>query len=370
MLWLKKSRQRNLALLIGVVLLPMAVLAFYLLAVAQNRYVSASTVVVKQVGESGGASLSGIGALLGGVSTNAEDLRFLRQYIESPDMLNALDKRLNLRRAFAGNGRDWVYQMPADANREEFLAYYRKRVSVNLDDQTNLLNVSSEGFDPQFALRLNQEILSLSEAFINNISRRLAEQQLAYSQQQLRESTERLNAARQAVLSYQNRTDTIDPALNVSAISKLVMSLQTDLAGLQTQERTLLAYLNADAPQVVAIRSQIRAVEQQIAQEQAKLTSTGGGGARLNSQSAEFEALKAKLDFEADLYKLALGGIEKARMEAARKMKNLIVISSPQLADAPTYPRRGYLLLSTLMVLLMLYGFLRLALAVIREHRD
>jgi capsular polysaccharide transport system permease protein len=130
----------------------------------------------------------------------------------------------------------------------------------------------------------------------------------------------------------------------------------------------LLSYLNPDTPQVVSVRSQIQAVEQQIAQEQAKLTSPNE--TKLNRQAVQFETLKSNVEFSVDLYKLALTSLETSRLEAVRKMKNVIVISSPQRAQEALYPRQWYLMLSTFLICCLLYAITRLSLSVIRDHQD
>jgi len=144
--------------------------------------------------------------------------------------------------------------------------------------------------------------------------------------------------------------------------------LQAQLSSLRTEERQLLSYLNPDAPQVVSLRSQITAVEQQIEQEQQKLTSPNT--TKLNKQAVQFESIKADVEFATELYKISLSSLEKARLEAFRKMKNLIIISTPYEAEEATYPRHMYIIWTSLALLLVLYGFIRLIIAVVKDHRS
>ena len=72
---------------------------------------------------------------------------------------------------------------------------------------------------------------------------------------------------------------------------------------------------------MVSLRSQIKAVEEQITQEQTKLTSPNT--TKLNRQAVQFETIKADVDFATELYKLSLSSLEKSRLEAFKKMKNL-----------------------------------------------
>lgn len=356
------------ALAVLIIVLPFVTISMYVLNVAQDRYVSESVVVIKQVGEATSSGMGGIGLLIGANNTSMEDSRYLKAYIESADMLNRLDEKLDFRAAFQGDGSDPVFQLPKDASNEDLLNYYNRRIKVTLNEQNQLLSITTQGLSQTFTLRFNQAVLAESERFINEISQRVAREQLNYAEQQLAESSTRLAAAKDALINYQNQNKMFDPLANAEALTRLVAGFQAQLAELQTQERALLSYLNPDAPQVVALRSQITALKQQIANEQAKLTSTDG--TKLNRQAVQFESLKADVEFATDLYRLSLAALEKSRLEAARKLKNLIVISSPQLPQEALYPRKLYILSSTALILLMLYGFVRLMLSVIRDHRD
>lgn len=189
---------------------------------------------------------------------------------------------------------------------------------------------------------------------------------LPFVTSQVGEVEERLNLAKKRLLDYQNKHEIFDPQTNAQIVNQVIATLQGQLSSLRTEERQLLSYLNPEAPQVVSLRSQISAVEKQIKDEQAKLTSPKDD--KLNAKAVEFENIKAEVEFATQLYKLALSSLESSRIETVRKMKNLIVISSPHQAQEALYPRVGYVLSTSLVLLLVLYGFIVLILAVIKDH--
>lgn len=351
----------------GFVLLPLIITVLYLGFFAKDRYLSEATILVKQVGETTTTDTPGLTALLGVANTSAEDANILKTYITSRDMVEKLDQKLNLRKAFNVQG-DPFFSLNQDATVEELVEYFNSRVTVTLDEKTMMLYVTSQGFTPQFSLLLNQEILRQSENFINDISKNIAKEQLAFSEKQLVEASAHLKKSRDAVIQYQNQNKIFDPQAQAQAVSTIVAGLQGNLAQLRTEERTLLSYLNPEAPQVVAIRSQIASVQKQIDDENAKLTSPNIS--KLNKSIADFEELKAEVEFSTDLYKLALGSLEKARLEAARKLKKLVVISTPRLAQDALYPRTVYLSVSAFILLNILFGIGLLIYSIVREHRE
>lgn len=363
---IKKNRKLLIAYA-GVVLLPLVVTVSYLGMFAQDRFQSSSVLLVKQVGDTKVSDGSGISALLGVVNTSGEDSNILKEYVTSRDMVEKLDKKLNLRNAFTQSD-DPVFSLSKDASIEELVEYFRKVVKIKLDEKTMMLELSTQGFSPDFSLKLNQALLGESDAFINAISNNIALEQQKFAQHQLDEATTQLKQARNAVLTYQNTNQTFDPELQAQAVATLVTGLQSNLAQLRTEERTLLSYLNPEAPQVIAIRSQIASVQKQIEDESAKLTSPSN--AKLNQSVADFDELKAQVGFATDLYKISLASLEKARLEAAQKLKKLVVISEPRLAQEALYPRRIYISLTTFLVLNIIFAIGLLIHSIIREHRE
>lgn len=363
-----RLRIRKAALFVCVVLIPWLLVVLYVLVMAHPRYVSTSDVVVKQVGDTSIPSSGGLTALLGVNSTSKEDANYLTEFILSNDMIKRLDGRFKFREAYYVDGSDPVYEITPDASQEELLDYFKKRVRIGLNEQTHVLTVTTEGFDADYALALNKAILGESEQFVNRLSQDIAKDQLQFAETQLDEAQQRLNDAKEQLLDYQNNNQIYDPQSNAMMVNQLIGNLQAQLSSLRTEERQLLSYLNPDAPQVVSLRSQIKAVQAQISQEQAKLTSPNT--TKLNRQAVQFESIKADVEFATELYKLSLSSLEKARLEAFRKMKNLMVITAPHKAEEALYPRKNYVIWTSLALLLILYGFIRLVIAVVKDHSN
>lgn len=351
------------------VIAPLVVILIYLCFFAENRYVTNATVVVKQVGDVSSSATSGLGSLLGVASTNTEDIRFLQAFLQSRDLVEKLDVELDLKGQFLGNGYDPIYQLRPEPTQEELVAYFNRRVQVVLDEQTMLLQISSEGFSPEFSLKLNQAILRESELFVNDVSRRIAQEQLQFTQRQLNEAYDNLMESRKSLIAYQNKNQLFDPKTQAESIGKIVAQLEANLAQLQTEQRALLSYLNPTAPQAIAVKNQIESLKVQIKNERAKLTSPSSGN-KLNQSALDFEAIRAKVEFDTDLYKLALTAYEKSRLEVARNIKKVVIITSPKLAQEALYPRIIYISFSAFLLLNLLFGLAMLISSIIREHKE
>ncbi|MBU9848973.1 capsule biosynthesis protein [Rahnella aceris] len=348
--------------------LPMALLIIYLVIFSRPRYLSESTVAIKSSNDISGTSLN-VGLLLGaGNPGTAQDAMYLKEYINSPDMLAALDKQLDFHSVFGRSGLDFLYHLPKDASREQFLNYYRDRIAVTYDDKSGLLTIGTQGFTPQFAEQFNKAVLKESERFINEISHKIARDQQAFAENEMLEARARLNASKSQLLAYQNHNNILDPEAQAIAATTLVNTLVGQKIQMEAELRNLLTYLRDDAPQVISAQNAITSLGKQIDQEKSKITAPDGR--QLNTMAVDFEEIKSKVQFDTELYKLTLTSIEKTRVEAARKLKVLSVISSPQLPQETTFPNVPYMIASWLLVCCLLFGTIKLLLAVIDDHKD
>lgn len=350
---------------------PMVLAALYFALFAADRYVSESVVTVRQSGDMSSAlsGLGGLGGLLGGLnSPSREETLYLQRYVHSLDLLKHLDAKLGLRKAYEAEKKDFIYRLYGGTSQEWFLWYYRNRVAVYYDETTGLLSVSAQAFDPALAQAINAEILAESERFVNEISHRLAREQLAFAETELRKASERLREAKNQLLAFQNQYGVFDPLAQAQAAASLGGQLDAEVARKEAELKAMLAFMQDTAPSVVSLRNEIGALKAQREIEQQKVAS--GKGDRLNRLAAEFHNLSLEAGFAEEAYKTALAAVESTRIEASRKIKSLVVIESAAKPETALYPKRLYGLVTLLVGLSLLYGIVLLVIATIQDHRD
>ncbi len=348
------------------VVLPMTLVCAYLWLGASDRFVSESRVAVKQAEgvEAGGLN---VGMLAIGGSRSTEDMHFLEQHIQSADMVEALDRELLLRDKWA-NSPDWFGRLDIDATREEFLAYYRKRVHVSADSITGILTLETEAFTPRDARDINFAILRAADRFINELSNRIAREQVLFIEAELEESRQRVELAHQRILQYQNEHQVLDPAKQAEMKARLAAELETRLSEVQAELTSSLSYLQPNAAPVLALKSRVQALKKQIQQEKSAIS--GEGQQKLNQIAADYQTLHTSAQFATDLYKTTLAALERARVDATMKLKSLALIVTPHLPEEAERPRRAYLTGTWMLGLVTLFGLIRLVTATIQDHRE
>ena len=338
-------------------------------AIASDRYVSEANVLIEHTSLGNSPSVD-IGSLLtGGATSNRADQLLLRNYLLSSDMMNKLDAKLHLRAHYSAHARDPLTRLRSEkASQEQFYRYYLTRVSAEFDDYAGILVIKAEAFDPAMAQAITATLLSEGEHYMNDIGHRLAQSQVGFLEVQVGTMAERFQQARLALLAYQSKKGLVAPERSAENDVGNINKLRSASVELQTRRTGLLAYLTPQAPGVVDLDVQIAAIDKQIAQEQGLLT--GAHGDSLNRTVEQYQRLELQAMFAQDVYKTALAGLEKGRIEATRTLKKVTVLQSPTLPDEPLRPRRFYNMLTFILVTMLVAGILNLLAAIIRDHRD
>lgn len=352
--------------------LPMVLAIVYYVFFAADRYVSESIVTVRQAddGPAGGGTTFAAGLALGlpvagGTST---DVVYLRDYIYSVDMLKHLDATLGLRQMYEAQKRDLFYRLFARASQEWFLWFYRSRVGIGFDPQNSILYLSVEGFEPAQAHAINREIVAQSERFINEISHRLAREQMSFAETYLKEAQQRYQVAKDRLIAFQNQHQLFDPIAQAQAKAGLSNELEEQLTRDEAELRNELTFLNERSYQVIALKNRINATRAQI--NEVRERASTGDGPQLNELAGDFQRLTLDAGFAEDTYKASLATLEKIRLDTSRKLKHVVVIATPTIPEWPLYPRRIYNLATLLVLFSLLYGITRLVIAIVEDHRD
>lgn len=338
----------------------------YWTLLASDRYVSGSHIVL-QSPEINPTGLN-ISSLLSGTQGSG-DLLLLKDHLQSVDMLQKLQQKLNIRAHYANTDIDWLSRL-GDENTEleNLYRYMQQRIDIVFDDYAAVLRIRVQAYSPQMAQQIAQTLLDEGEKHMNDMGQRLAAEQVAFIETQVVALEQRLFTARDDLLSFQNKEGLVSPTGTVEAIFAVVSQLEAQLALLEARKKSASSFQSAVSPEIVRINSEILALQQQISLEKQKMAAENGTA--LNQVSAEFQTLELKARFALELYSNALLALESTRVEAARKLKQVSVLQYPTLPEFSTEPRRFYNMLVFAFFAIFLAAIAHLTRAVIRDHRD
>lgn len=336
---------------------------------ASDRYVSDATIIIQNTDQTslGGFDLSAL--MSGGGGFSMPDQLLLQEHLLSVDMLKKLDAALDLRSHFSDSSKDIASRMWfKDASMEWFYRHYLARVDVHFDTAAGVLRISTQAYSPKMAHDITSMLVAEGERYMNEISHELARTQVNFLDGQVESAQNQMREATNDLLAFQNKKGLVSPKATVENIHAIIGKLEGQRTELQTQQASLPRSLERNHPTRKSLATSLAAIEKQIAQEQAKLASTRGKP--LNTLVEEEQRLELELKFKQDLYKSALIGLEKGRMDAARTLKLVSVIQSPTMPEYAWEPRRIYGTISTFCVAILLLGIARLLKSVVLDHVD
>lgn len=349
------------------VLLPtLAVLAYNGL-IASEGYVSRAHVMVEHDSPVPAPELA-LGDLLGSTPSKVDSL-IVKTFMESRSMLEYLDKELALREHYSSERIDRWSRLPAGASREDLLEYYRDHLEVTVDQESFVLEVAFTAYDPEFAQKAADMLVSRSETFVNEVSHHLAREQLAFIEGEVERARDKLKKASREMVELQRKYEVFSPEKESESAGMVIGGLMQQLAQQQATLKALESYLNPGAQQIVETQRKIAALKKQIAEQRAELVGSGDEEG-LNELMLDYQDAEVNLNVATEVYKSAIGTLETTRLETARKAKYLVSLSAPSLAEEAYHPRVAYWTLTVFVFLNLAYFVLGLIIATVQDHRE
>ncbi|MEZ4326862.1 MAG: hypothetical protein R3B40_16720 [Polyangiales bacterium] len=363
---LRKARQRRTVVRLGVgVVLPTLLALLYYGVIAAPQYESVSTFTVRSADGGGGMGLEFFIASVPGSSAGA-DAMLAQSFILSRDMLAKLEAENDFVAHYRDHG-DFLSALDADADTESRFAYYARHVHVEHDSTSGVITLSVRAYSAEKAAELNAAMLTAAEQLVNELNTRSRADRIALAQQELTNVEARLTAARAALVAFQAQHDEINPLESAAAVLAVRNQLEGELASARAELIALRRVLQPNAPEVVALRTRIAALQGQVDNQTARLSNGETGFA---ATIAAFEPLMVEKEFAQHAYQSALTALEMARIEADRQNRYVVTVSRPSLPDAATHPDEVRGVLTVTVICFMLLGVGSLLLASVREHAN
>lgn len=362
-------RSQNSLLFLVTVVVPTLVAVLYYGLVAADVYVSESRFVVRSQQKQESASL--LSSFLQGTSfgRSQDDAWIVTDYIESMDALRALDAGEALRKRFGAPNGDVLSRFPLTGRHssyEDFLQFYRNHiVAVVHDSTTGITTLRTSAFEPASAHQINEKLLSMSEALVNELNRRGLQDGMRYANEAVQTAQKRVTESAMALARYRSNQSVFDPDRQSSLQLQQIGKLQDELIATRARLAEVVS-VSPQNPQIETLNTRIAVLRQEI--DTTATTVTGKGTSSLAAKSREFERLNIEKGFAERELASALALQQQARNDVSNKQLYVARVVQPEVPDAPIEPKRLRAVLVTLAMGLVTWGILSLLLAGVREH--
>jgi capsular polysaccharide transport system permease protein len=350
------------------VLIPTILFICYQCFLATERYESQAQVIVQQ--PDGMATMDASMAILSGLGVSnqgSSDTELVKAYILSNDMLNYLDKTLELKKHYSQHSIDIFSRLDINDSQEDFLTYYQSHIEVYIDSNSNILHVYSQGFNSDFTQKLTQAIVNRAEWYINSISHQLAQAQLAFIQGENKNIEINLENAQRKLLLFQQQYNLLDPTAEGIAMQQITYGLEGIISTKEAELKGLQSIMSETAPQIVMANNELTALKEQLQKERAKLSADNDRNIPVSEILASYTDLKIKMELALQAYTSSQISLEKSRIEAYRQIKYLVVVESATLPHDAKYPEVFYNIGLFFIIAVMLFAISRIIILTVRE---
>jgi len=354
-----RFRRRHFIVLLSfllMVIVPAAVSGWYLWTRAADQYASNLGFSVRSEEQS-----SSISSLLGpldlGGGSSAPDAEVLYQFIQSQDLVARIDAKLDLRAIWsrADPDIDPIFAYHAPGTIEDLLAHWQRKVKVYYDSGTGVIEAKVLAFTPEEAQTIAQEVFAESTAMINALSDIAREDAIRYARDELEQAVGRLKTARAALTQFRNRTQIVDPTIDVQGQAGLLNNLNQQMAEALINLDMLNETTRPGDPRIDQANRRIKVIEARIEAEKRKLgiSDAASQDEAFATLVGEYESLVVDREFAEQTYTAALASYDGAQADARRQTRYLAAHIRPTLAEKSEYPKR-----MTLLGLIALFAFL------------
>ncbi len=362
------------------VMLPTLAFGLYQGLWASERYVSRAKVIIQQ--PDGMATMDASMAVLTGLgvsNTGVADTELVKAYILSNDMLTYLNENLDLVSHYSQSSIDRFSRIGEQDLWEDIYQYYLSRIDIYIDSSSNIVNIESQAFDPDFAYQLTQAIVKRAEWYINSIGHQLANAQLEFILNEYKTVEQKLQSAQTNLLNFQQRYNLLDPMAEGLAMQQITYALEGQITTKEAELKGLMTMMSPNAPQVVTVKNTLNALKNQLDIERAKLSDNGRLTDNANLSNGENKAisvseilaqytdLKVKMELALQSYTSSQISLEKSRIEAYRQLKYLVVVETATKPHDAKYPNVVYNVVLFAVLASMLFGIGRIVLLTIQE---
>ena len=354
------------ALLLAV-LLPSFLSLLYFGLWASPMYIAEARFALRGA-ETGGMAMGLMAMLMPSATAVGADARIVAEYIQSPDIMEAIDEEMGIFLHFSSREHDSISRLAADATRDERLSYWRWAVKPSFDPETGIIALSVKAYDPATAKNLAEAVLAKSEALVNAMSRRAQNDAIALAITEVKTAEQRVSAAQEAMREFRNRSGMLDPVGTAGGLQDIVSQLEGEAVKVRAEIAEASTYMSKGAPALVGLRARLEALEKQLASEKPRLAGEAARADSLTAFAGEYEALQTENEFARQQLVSAMTSLETARVKAEGKSRYVEAFQIPALPDESLYPRPFLFTIYVFVGALVLAALCSLIVAAVREH--
>lgn len=352
---------------ISIIFSPILLFGLYFYGIGRERYYVESDVVVRK-SDSSNESINGISGFLGiGNQASREDARFLKIYLESPQILEDISEVLPFKEIYKKKGLDLFSGINKDVSNNKLYRFFKKQINIAYDDISGSINLQTIAYDPVSAFEFNKFLIEKAEEFVNDLNQSIYLRQIDFVNNQVELNFSRLNLAKNKLKEFQNQTKSLNLDQEIISATQLISNLETELAKAKLElslfERQ---FVDINAPEIILVRSKISELKKQIEDQRNLLINNDGKN--YDQRILTLESLKSNVEFLNNIYNSSLGTSEKIKVDSKKQQRFLAVLSKPIFPEEKYFAWRNKWFFTFTLLILLGYFLTKFILGIVDSH--
>lgn len=356
-------------LFVLIVLIPTGLAFAYADRSQTKLYQSRTEFAIEDRKQASSPGINGILASIGGSSGEPNVMYTLRRFIQSGDALAQLEGGYGFRKHYTAPNGDWLTRLRNTGSSDNVLKYYKRMIKPRISTTENIVTLEVLAFDPAVAQGISQNLLRISEQFLNKINMQSVEDQVAFQQNELDKNQAILLERRSALTEWRNDNGAFDPMSQVATLQGLISNLELEISTINS-EISLLEGADDPArftPRVRTLNDQRDVLLSQLEILKGRLA--GPAANTLSLKISEFERLVSLVEFANRNLEIAMSSLATAQQVAHQQQKYLLLISSSSLPSDQFFPRRQFHTTVVFLASLLIFGVIVLLGTILRDYR-
>ncbi len=352
-----------------VILLPTLLAGIYYGLIASDQYAVEVRFAVRGIKSGGGSDLLSMVTGIPSGGSPVADSYILMDYIRSREILEKLRQKIDMNAVYGSQKADFLSAFRPDEPIEDFVEYWKKMTTLSYDSSSQIIVVEVRAFTPEDAKMIAQNVLALSEELVNELSAKARSDAVGHAEKEVARMEKRLRKSRQAVRSFREKEQVIDPSKTAESKLGILSQLEVQLTTERAKLSSLIQFMDKDSPRIMVLTGKIKALKKQVESERAKLGESGGkNNGALTGLLEDYRILLMDQEFAEKAYISALTSLETARLEAGRQQRYLATFVHPALPEDSLYPKRLLNFFLTFIVSIVVWAIGILIVYAVRDH--
>ena len=202
-----------------------------------------------------------------------------------------------------------------------------------------MIEFEVQAFKAEDAEKIALLVTKYSQELINKLSSQARRDAVQFSEREVASAEIRLKLVREDLRKFRAKTNAVDPASSVAALTQLTTTVEQQVIEQRTRLNTLRQSLSDSSPSIQDAKKALQALEAELAAKRAEISSSNAD-TNLAGILADFERLTVEQEFAQQAYSVTLSSLARARAEADRQQRFLAVFKEPARPSSAIYPLR------------------------------